>query len=306
MSTAWVAGNVRATALLNRRLGRVRARDIAAMKSLAEAQRALSGTAYGRGITVGQPPTETDHAVAAALLWHMRVLAGWQPRDGAQALRSLAAGFEAANITAHARALAGAPAEPLFSLGALVTAWPRLSQALSLAELRRSLSESLWGDPHGESPSDIAFGVQAAWAVRVATTVAEASSWASAGVALLVARRLLLERRELPQRLAVRLQRILGGAIGTRDLASFAHALPARSGWPLTGMTDEQQLWRGEAAWWSRVESDGLQLLATRGFRREHTIGAVAVLATDAWRCRAALQLAARGGGPIDFYDEVA
>jgi len=35
-------------------------------------------------------------------------------------------------------------------------------------------------------------------------------------------------------------------------------------------------------------------------------IGAVAVLAADAWRCRAALALASRGGGPMDVYDVVA
>ena len=75
------------------------------------------------------------------------MLAGWQPREGAQALRSLAAGFEAANIAAHARLLAGAPAEPMFALGALATAWSRLRETSSLTQLQRTLSQSLWAIP---------------------------------------------------------------------------------------------------------------------------------------------------------------
>ena len=307
MSTEWVAGNVRANALLSRRLGAGRTRAIAAMGSLAEAQRALADTAYGHRIAVGQTLTETDHAVAATPLWHLRVLAGWQPREGAHELRSLAAGFEAANIAAHARLLAGAPAEPMFALGTLATAWSRLRETSSLPQLQQTLSQSLWADPGGQSPRDITLGIHVAWAVRVATTIPEASSWARGGLALLVARRLLLERRELTERVAVRARRILGeAAIASRDLASFAQAVPARAGWALTGVTDVGELWRGEVVWWSRVETDGFQLLGRPGFSRGRTIGSVAVLATDAWRCRAAVQLAARGGGPMDAYDAVA
>ena len=66
MSAQWVAGNVRARALLNRRLGVGRARALAAMNSLTDAQHALAATAYGRDITVGQPALDTDHAVCAA------------------------------------------------------------------------------------------------------------------------------------------------------------------------------------------------------------------------------------------------
>lgn len=307
MSTEWVAGNARAKAMLNRRLGAGRTRNIAAMGSLAEAQHALVDTAYGRGVAVGQTLAETEHAVTAVPLWHLRVLAGWQPREGAQAIRSLAAGFEAANIAAHARLLAGAPAEPLFTLGALATAWSRLRETSSLTQLRQALSQSAWGDPGGELPQDIALGVQVAWALRVATTVPETSAWASGGLALLVARRRLLEQRALPQRVAVRAARILGtAALAVSDLASFSQAVPARAGWALSGVTDVGDMWRGEVAWWLRLERDGFQLSGQPGFVRGRTIGAAAVLATDAWRCRAALQLAARGGGPMEVYDAVA
>ena len=55
----------------------------------------------------------------------------------------------------------------------------------------------------------------------------------------------------------------------------------------------------------SRVEQDGLRLLRTSSLNRDVVLGAVAVMACDAWRVRAALELAARGGGPLEAYDEL-
>ena len=197
MSTAWVAGNVRAKAMLDRRIGPARARELAATGSLAQGQQILADSPYRHGVQVGQTLAEAEHALAATVLWHLRVLAGWQPRAGARALRLLAGWFEIANISGHARALSGAAVEPSFHLGALGTAWSRLRTTSSLAELRHVLTQSLWGDPGGDSPSDIALGVQLAWAFRVATGVPEAGDWACGGAAVLVARRLLLEGRPL-------------------------------------------------------------------------------------------------------------
>lgn len=306
MSAQWVAGNVRARALLNRRLGVGRARALAAMNSLTDAQHALAATAYGRDITVGQPAHDTDHAVCAALLWHLRVLAGWQPPVGARAIRALAAGFEAQNIAAHARKLAGAPPGPPYTLGALASAWPRLSETRSLAQLRDILAQTMWGDPGSESPSDIALAVQVGWALRVANAVPEARDWADAWLALSVARRRLLELRELPGPVLVRARLGLGAAVAASDLASFTDAIATRLRWVFDGTTGAGGLWTAEARWWARVEADGLTMLGRSEFTRAQTIGAVAVLAADAWRCRAALALASRGGGPMDVYDVVA
>jgi hypothetical protein len=199
VSAQWVAGNVRAEGLLRRRLGAGRARALAAMGSLTEAQHALASGPYGRDIIVGQPLEDTEHGVYSVLLWHLRVLAGWQPRPGAQAMRALAAGFEAANIAAHARRLAGAPPSPLYALGGLATAWSWLAETSSSAQLRGALAHSAWGDPGSEFPSQVALAVQIAWAARVATSVAEASSWAVARLALLIARRRLVERCPVPE-----------------------------------------------------------------------------------------------------------
>ena len=61
VSTEWVAGNVRAKALLNRRLGGGRARAVAAMGSLEAAQQALVVSpycgAYGLGRHWPRPNT---------------------------------------------------------------------------------------------------------------------------------------------------------------------------------------------------------------------------------------------------------
>jgi hypothetical protein len=273
------------------------------MGSLTDAQHALADTAYGRDISVGQPALDTDHAVYAALLWHLRVLAGWQPAQGAQAIRALAAGFEASNVVAHARRLAGAPARPYYMLGALATAWPRLSETSSLTQLRETLAQTVWGDPGSESPSDIALAVQIGWATRVARAVPEAWAWAHARLALTLARRRLLEQRELSEPVLLRARAVLGAAAAANDLASFTDALATRVGWLFDGITDADGLWTAEARWWARVETDGLTVLGRGEFNRARTIGAVGVLGVDAWRCRAALAVASRGGGPMDVYD---
>jgi hypothetical protein len=306
VSAQWVAGNVRAQALLNRRLGVARARALAAMNSLTDAQHTLAATAYGRDISAGQPALDTDHAMCAALLWHLRVLAGWQPPQGAHAIRALAAGFEADNIAAHARRLAGMPASPPHTLGALATAWPRVSETSSLARLRDTLAQTMWGDPGSDSPSDIALAVQIGWAARVANAVPEAQDWAYAHLALTVARRRVVEQRELPAPALMRARPLLGAAATATDLPSFADGLASRFRWLLDGITEADGLWIAEARWWARVEADGLAMLGRSQFTRARTIGAVAVLAADAWRCRAALAIASRGGGPMDIYDVVA
>ena len=104
MSASWVAGTVRARALARRRLGAAGARDLARTDDLASARAALARTPYADGAA---DLAGLQHQVAATLLWHLRVLAGWLPRDGAQALRVLAGGFETANLDEHLRRSGG-------------------------------------------------------------------------------------------------------------------------------------------------------------------------------------------------------
>ncbi|MDR3659850.1 MAG: hypothetical protein P4L86_05470 [Mycobacterium sp.] len=307
MSTAWVAGNVRAKAMLDRRIGSARARELAGTGSLAQAEQILADSPYRHYVRGGQTLREAEHGLAATVLWHLRVLAGWQPRSGAGTLRLLAGWFEIANIRAHARAVSGGENEALFAMGALGTAWSRLRTTSSVTQLRQVLTETPWGDPGGESPADIVVGVEFAWARRVALAVPEANDWACGGAALLVARRQFLEGRVLELPAQTNAERILGRrAMAAGNLQEFNSRLPPPARWALSGTADVGELWQAEFRWWSRVERDGLELLRRPRFGFGPTIGAAAVLAADAWRCRAALQIAAGGGGSMEVYDAVA
>ncbi len=306
MSAGWVAGSVRAKAMARRRLGPGAARRLAASGSLRDAQHALAATVYARRVQPGQSLAETQHAVASSLLWDLRVLAVWLPRDGVRLLRVMAAWFEMANVDELVQSLAGRPAEAEFQLGALASAWSRLRRADSLAGLRAALAASAWGDPGGETGHAIRLGMRARFAARAALLGDPVRSWSAAAMALLVAG----ELRDGGRPDAA----VLGGASGllapaALRAASFADlvtSLPPGVGWALDGVAAPDGLWRAEAAWRARVERDGLALLSGGGLEGDVVTGAVAVLACDAWRVRAALELAARGGAPLAGYDELA
>lgn len=313
MSTSWVAGTVRAKALARRRVGAVGARLLAGRETLADAVTALARTPYAHDIRVGQTLAEAQHAVGAALLWHLRVLAGWLPREGADVVRVLAGGFEVANVDEHLAGLRGAPKDPPFVLGTLDTAWSRLTDAASAGEVRAVLETSPWGDPGGATPWEIHVGMRMAWADRVSAGVPEAASWARAAAALLLVRETALGGRSLNRQLVQRADYVLGPAFvaavsGPPSLRRLAADLPSGTRWALDGADRPEDLWRAEAAWWRRVEKDGFGLLRSSGFGPGPVVGALAVLAVDAWRVRAALEAAARGGAgaALEAFDAVA
>ena len=101
--------------------------------------------------------------------------------------------------------------------------------------------------------------------------------------------------------------RVLGrAALTARTLAQLAAAVPSVARGVFDEITQPEQLWLAEARWWRAVEHDGL-LLARRAVPGpEVLVGTAAVLAADAWRVRAALELAARGGAPMEVFDAVA
>jgi hypothetical protein len=87
------------------------------------------------------------------------------------------------------------------------------------------------------------------------------------------------------------------------EFTEFKKRLTATARWVLDGVDDPVELWRSEALWWTRLEADGFELLRGSGFDATPVVGTAAVLSTDAWRVRAALQLAARGGGRPELLD---
>ncbi|MEU4849141.1 hypothetical protein [Streptomyces gilvosporeus] len=275
--------------------------------TLDDAVRYLGATAYRHDLRPEMSVAEAQQAVGATLLWHLRVLAGWQPRSGAEAFRLLAAGFEIANTEAHLRTVGGAelprPARP-YQLGALATAWPRLARTVSPPELRAELAASVWGDPGAESPAAVGTGMRISAAVRTAAAMPEAARWTAGRTALLVGREEFVVGRRLTEPTARRAGRLLGSAaVGAASFADFRQRLSATARWALDGVDEAADLWRAEARWWDRLERDGSELLHGSRWGSGPVVGAVALLSADAWRVRGALELAARGGRPTEVFD---
>lgn len=304
MGAGWTTGGVRARAMLARRLGRATTRGLAAAPSLAEAVALLRQGPYRRELRGAGDLENVQRAVVATLLWHLRVLAGWQPRPGADALRLLAGWFEIANAVEHARALVGAaPARP-FPMGALATAWPLLAATGTPQELRAELARSSWRDPGTTGPAGIGLAMHMAWAARLHAAVRPAASWAAAGAAIAIGRERFLTGRGLADPVAERARALLGSrAAPAPSWESFRSALPTRAGWALVDVTGPGELWRAENAWWSRVEHDAFSLLREPRFGLPGLVGCVAVLAADARRVQAALEVAARGGRDREAFD---
>lgn len=300
MSTAWVAGSVRASSLSNRRLGAAGALALARSRDLHSALTTLSASPYGLEVRADHTIAEAEHAVGAMLMWHLRVLAGWLPREGSELIRLLAAGFEIANVDEHLCLLRGGEPEPPYRLGTLEIAWSRLAPTTSHGELRQALARSAWGDPGDSTPRTIALGLRLAWADRLLGWVPEVSVWARAASLLVLLRTVHLESYDLPDVLAGRAVSVLGpqvadDVLSVRPLATVASKLPPDIRWALTGIDDPANLWRAESSWWRRVEADSHALLRRAAFGRSTVIGAVGLLACDAQRVRAALETAARG-----------
>ncbi|MEV0626343.1 hypothetical protein [Nonomuraea wenchangensis] len=295
MTASWVAGATRARSLARRRAGAGGARRIAACGSVHEAVALLGETPYGHDVRRGESLAEAQWGVYATLLWHLRVLAGWLPRQGGQQVRVLARWFELANVDELICRLSGGEAEPEFALGSLGTAWERLRLCASLPDVRAVLGASPWGDPGGSGAREIQVGMRLAWAERVVESVPQARSWALGATALLLARTRLAEGAEPAGQARGRCRTLLGSAaLEAASIGEMAGRLPAAARWVLREIEDPDELWRGEEQWWQRVEEEGRALLAGGGFAAGPVLGSVAVLAADARRVRAALELAAR------------
>lgn len=292
MSAGWVAGSVRGRLLLGRRLGREPALDLARAGSVGEGLALLAASPYGRAAELAVDVAQAQRAIAATLLLHLRLLAGWLPPPGVGVVRALAGWFEVVNIEDRLAYLLGHEPEHPFELGSLSVSWPALSRAQTPGDLRAALAASAWGDPGSEEPSDVHVSLRAAWARRVLAEAPEAHDWVGGALALVAARGLA---RGAALRAAA-LTPLLGAAWErAQTVQTLAASLPREAAWALEGCEDPADLWRAEAAWWSRVEHDGEEL--ARGSRegRGAVVGVVALLAADARRASLAIAAAARG-----------
>ena len=296
MSASWVAAGVRARALSRRRVGAAGARDLAALPSLDAAVQALVATPYGHDVHPGMTLAQAQHAVSATVLWHLRVLAGWLPHGDARIVRVLAGGFEVANVDEHLRSMAGLPAGPTFELGSLSTAWPRIAAEHSREGIRAVLAASPWGDPGDDAPRMLHLGMRVAWLLRVGANVPAARPWAHGAAAILVARECMAAGTRPGPELSRGIDLLVGRGWRDARLGTLAEALPSADRWALADVSEPADLWRAEAAWWRRVSTDAATLLRKPVSGPDPVVGAVGALGADAWRVRAALEVAARAG----------
>ncbi|MEU5591819.1 hypothetical protein [Streptomyces sp. NPDC020298] len=309
MTAGWVAAAARAKALVGRYPGAGGARRIAVSPTLDDALQHLAATPYVRYTRTAAGLPEAQRAVSATLLWHLRVLAGWLPRGGARLLVPLAAGFEIANVVSRLPTPEGrrTDAREPYRLGALETAWRSLEHAGTLAELRAALAGSPWGDPGGDTPWAVVTGMRMAAARRTAVAVPSARRWAEGRAVLLTARELFVHRRALPEAVRRNAARLLGArAPAAASYGEFRDLLPSAARWVLADVDEPGELWRAESRWWRTVQVDGAALLRHGRYGPGVVVGAVAVLSVDAWRVRAALESAARGGRPGEVFDALA
>jgi len=309
MNAGWVAAGVRARGLARRQLGRDGARGLATSSSLAAALGTLAHTAYGREVRTEMDLASAERAVFATLLWHMRILAGWGPPLGSGPLRLLATGFEVANVTDQLARIGGQKAPSPYALGSMATAWPAISEARTAAEVRVALASSSWGDPGGEDLATVRLALLLGWARRVLDGVPGAADWAISGSALVVCRVLMADAFSGLGPSARRDAHHLLGS-GWQEASSpgdLARHVPKAAAKVLEGASGPDDLWRAEALWWSNLEASGTALAARSTLDVSSSVGVVGLLAVDAWRTRAALQVAARGGGDIvELFDAMA
>ena len=298
MSARSVGAVVRARAAASRRVGAGRVPSLAASSGLPEALSRLATGPYGHDVRPGQPLSRAQHEVYATVLWNLRVLAGWLPPDGAQAMRLLAGWAEIANVDALLRRFDGDRGlPPAYRLGSLATAWPRLAVCTDRTELRRELAATAWGDPGGEDDHAITLVLRLVWAARVRSGVPAASGWAAGAAALVLAADLCAGPHPHDATVTAAVARVLGrDAAAATTLPDLLAALPSTARWALAGCDAPEDLWRAEAAWWLRVERDATTMTRSSNFDLTPVVGVVALLAVDAWRVRAALELAERGG----------
>lgn len=306
MNADWVGASVRARSMARRRVGAGAARQIAAQPSLEDALALLADSVHAERLVGRTTLAQAQRATHETVLWQLRVLAGWLPAGGTGLLRAVAGGFERDNILALARRLDGRTTPADFELGALATAWPRLSRSTSLADLVAALERSPWGDqgPGGTVVPDV---LTLVWLRIVAGAAPEARATAAGAAALTVARARLVDRTAPAPRVLELARPLIGRGWETaEDLAAFRAAMPSSVRTVLEGVEAVDQLWRAEAGLRGRVEADAFGLLHGPRPGPQVVLGAITVLATDAWRVRAALAAAATGAGSSEVLDAVA
>ncbi len=304
----WVAASVRARSMAQHRVGTAVCLRMASQESLADA---LSlGPEWIRPVKGGgvSDPGWSARVLDEALLWRLRVLAGWLPPTGTGLVRAAAGVFEIDNVVALAHRLrAGAQMDPPFELGALASAWPRVQAVTSVEELLRVLDGPPWGrlDLDVDDMGLLREVLVLAWWRRLTRVAPAARTWYGMVCVLTAARLRFVEDSGVPSPL---LLRFLGPVLGrgwetSGDMPTFAAAVPAHLRGIIADVERPESLWRAEARFGSVVEADGFRLLHHALPGADVVLGALVVLAVDVRRVRAALAAAALGPGAGEVLD---
>jgi hypothetical protein len=277
MSGGWVAGDVRARSLAAGDVLDIADR-VAATPDLESACTLLGQTKWGHGVGEAATVEAAQRKVFEALLWQMRILAGWLPSEGVEAVRCCLLWFEIRNIEDRLAYFGGAPAEAPYDLGRLGLISKGLAGTSSAADIRRLMRASAWGDAGGDDVYAIRIALRRTWYRRVRAASPELRTWADAAAWLFGSRE--------------RLARRAGGTV----LAATPPSLPSAWLWTTTASWYQQNLWQAEERWWVQVRDEGVRLLHGPMGSKEPVVGAVATLGSSAHRIATALEIAAGGG----------
>jgi len=279
----WIAGDVRALVLVAGDVSDI-ADTVAATPDLEAAIATLAETRWIRDEVPAVTVEAAQREVYQSLLWHLRVLAGWLPAEGVEAIRSCLLWFEIRNIEDRLGYFAGAPAEAMYELGRLGLISRRLESTGSAEDIRWLMHTSAWHDPGADDAYSIRIWLRHAWHQRVRDAAPELRVWADAATWLFAVRERVAQRP------------------GAEVLAAAPPALPSAWQWATSVQWSAQDLWRGEQRWWTQVREEGLKLLHKPVGTTGPVIGALTTLASSAHRIATALEVAAAGsrGGRID------
>lgn len=299
MSAGWVAASVRAHAMARRRLGSAAVRRLAGAPTLGAARAQLSGTAYANAAAGAEGLAAAQRSIASAVLWQIRVLAGWMPPSGTRIARALVAGLERDNIVDHLQRLTGGAAPAPFDLGTLGTAWGRVRLTTSTSALLEELRTSAWGEVTGADAPSVRDTLTAAWLHRMALDVPSSRPWVTSAALLLIARSQVLEGRRVPAGAVAPLDALLGrGWHAARSLDDLRRGVDVRGRATLDPAGSVEELWACEMRLWTvQLAGEGRRLLRDPIPGPERVVGAIAVIAADAFAVRAALAAAASGRG---------
>lgn len=282
MSAGWIAGDVRARALVAAE-GTDVASSVAATPGFAPAVAILGQTRWIRDIDSATSVEAAQRAVFATLIWQLRVLSGWLPSEGVEVIRSCVAWFEITNIEDRLAYFAGAPAAVPYELGRLGVISASLSGTSGAEDIRRLMRASAWGDPGSEAAYAIRMWLRHRWHRRARDASPELRIWADAAAWLFALR----ER--------------MAGRAGADVIASVPPSLPSSWRWVTAATWSADELWRAEERWWAQMRQEGLQALREPVGGRGPALGAVITLAASARRIATAFEIAAGvGGGELD------